>query len=151
MIIDPENNNNNQGNSPEPEEFVDSSFMVSLKGNDKSQVIPKDENGQILSGFGELNRSLDKDKPLKTWIAASEYMASFQEAGIPATYKKADSRMKYDDSKAFSHVYKGEFFTLIQLLIVALIGVIAFVVLILLILNLAGVKVGGKRKKQGDK
>lgn len=124
---------------------------LSLKGNDKSQVIPKDENGQILSGFGELNRSLDKDKPLKTWIAASEYMASFQEAGIPATYKKADSRMKYDDSKAFSHVYKGEFFTLIQLLIVALIGVIAFVVLVLLILNLAGVKVGGKRKKQGDK
>ncbi len=60
MIIDPENNNNNQGNSPEPEEFVDSSFMVSLKGNDKSSVSDKiKENENSDNGFSDGDDEFD--------------------------------------------------------------------------------------------
>ena len=113
----------------------------------KTPIILKDENGKELTDLSELSRGMYKDKPLKSWIAMSEFMTSFQEAGIPATYKEADGRMVYDDSKAFSHVYKGQFFVLVQLLIVALIGVAALVVLILLVLNLAGVNLRKKHKK----
>ena len=58
--------------------------------------------------------------------------------------------MVYDDSKAFSHVYKGEYGTLVMLLIVALIGIIAFVVLVLLVLNLAGVNLKKDKKRKSD-
>jgi len=118
-----------------------------VKSDKKLKVMPKDENGKEVTEYAELNRGAYKDKPLKTWVAVSEYMTSFMEAGIPATYKKADKRMIYDDSKAFSHVFKGEFFTLVQLALVALIGVAAFIILVLLILNLAGVKISRKGRK----
>ena len=121
--------------------------MLSLGDKVKVNVVPKDENGIELTDFGELNRSMYKGKPLKSWIAMSEYLTTFQEAGIPATYKKADGRMVYDDSKAFSHVYKGQFFVLVQLLMVALIGIVALIVLVLLILNLAGVNIRKKHTK----
>lgn len=111
-------------------------------------VIPKDENGKETSDFPEMNRSVDKEKQLKTWIAVSEYLDSFNDAGIPATYKKPDGRMVYDDSKAFSHVYKGELFTLVGMLVVALIGIAAAVVLVLLVLDLMNVKVGRKGAKK---
>ena len=91
-----------------------------------------------------MSRSVIKGKPLKTWVAVAEYMKSFNEAGIPATYRKADGRMEYDDSKSFSHVYKGEMFTLLTMLVVALIGVAAAVVLVLLVLDLLNIKVGRK-------
>ena len=120
---------------------------LSLGDKVKVNVVPKDENGQETNDFSELNRSMYKDKPLKSWIAMSEYLTTFQEAGIPATYKKADGRMVYDASREFSHVYKGQFFVLVQLIIVALIGVAALIVLILLVLNLAGVNLKKKNKK----
>ena len=106
----------------------------------------KDENGKATNSFNELMRGDNKDLPLKTWVAMSEYLFSFSEAGIPATYKEPDGRMVYDDSKEFSHVYKGEFFTLIQLALVAAIGIIALVTLILLLLNIAGIKVGKNKE-----
>lgn len=123
---------------------------MGLEKNTDLVIVPKDENGVDSLEFGELNRSSDKEKPLKTWVAAAEYLATFTEAGIPATYKEADGRMIYDDSKEFSHVYKGEFGTLVTLGGVALIGVIALVVLVLLVLNLLGVNLK-KRKKPAEK
>ena len=111
-------------------------------------IVPKDENGEETTEFGELNRSSDKEKPLKTWIAAADYLSTFTEAGIPATYKEADGRMIYDESTEFSHVYKGEYGTLVMLGIVALIGVIAFIVLVLLVLNLMGVNLKKKKKPE---
>ncbi len=111
-------------------------------------VMPKDESGEETFEFTELNRSSDKDKPLKTWIAAAEYLMTFTEAGIPATYKEPDGRMIYDDSKEFSHVYKGEGNTLIMLGVVTLIGLISLVVLILLVLNIAGVHLASKKKEK---
>lgn len=110
-------------------------------------VIPKDENGDESLEFSKLTRAADKEKALKTWIAAAEYLATFTEAGIPATYKEPDGRMVYDDSKAFSHVYKGQIGTLAMLAVVALIGIMAAFVLVLLILNLAGVSIRRKKKK----
>lgn len=126
----------------------DTAMMIAdLRGiHDKSlNVVPKDENGKKTNSFNELMRGEYKELPLKTWVAMAEYLFTFSEAGIPATYKEPDGRMVYDDSKEFSHVYKGEFFTLLQLVFVALVGIVALVLLILLILNLAGVKIGKKK------
>ena len=123
---------------------------MGLEAGSDLVVIPKDENGVQTLQFSEMNRSSDKEKPLKTWVAAAEYLSTFTEAGIPATYKEPDGRMDYDESKAFSHVYKGEFGTLVMLGIVALIGIIAAIVLVLLVLNLAGVNLK-KAKKPGNK
>ena len=122
-------------------------MIADLRGiHDKSlNVVPKDENGKETNSFDELMRGEYKELPLKTWVAMAEYLFTFSEAGIPATYKEPDGRMVYDDSKEFSHVYKGEFFTLLQLFFVALVGIVALVLLILLILNLAGVKIGKKK------
>lgn len=115
--------------------------------NEDVKVLPKDENGKVTETFTELTRSIDKDKPLKSWVALSLYSTTFSESGINATYKEPDGRMVYDDSKEFSHVYKGQFFTLAQLGFVALVGIVALVVLILLIMNLLGVNVkSGKNK-----
>lgn len=123
---------------------------IGLEEHPELCVVPKDENGEETLEFGELTRSEDKEKPLRTWIAAGEYLSTFTEAGIPATYKEADGRMEYDESKAFSHVYKGEESTLVMLAVVALIGIVATVVLILLVLNLAGVqfKKGKKHRRK---
>ena len=123
---------------------------LGLEENTDLIVMPKDENGKETLDFSELNRASDKKKPLKAWVAAAVYLSTFTEAGIPATYKEADGRMVYDDSKAFSHVYKGEYGTLVMLLIVALIGIIAFVVLVLLVLNLAGVNLKKDKKRKSD-
>ena len=121
---------------------------LGMEENMELSVMPKDEKGNETLDFSELNRSMDKDKPLKTWIAAAVYLSTFTEAGIPATYKKADGRMVYDDSKAFSHVYKGEYGTLVMLGGVALIGIAAFIVLVLLVMNLAGVNLKKDKNKQ---
>ena len=59
MIIDPENQNNNTGNgSPNPDEFVDSSFMVSFKANESASVsdkIKESENPQSNPMFDEFD------------------------------------------------------------------------------------------------
>lgn len=121
-----------------------------LKGtaDESLAVVPKNENGEDTVEFTELLRGDDKEKPLKTWIAVSEIMTSFSEAGIPAVYKKPDGRMVYDESTSFSHVFKGEGFTLVTSALVALIGIIAAVVLVLLVLNLLNVKIGRKSVKK---
>ena len=118
--------------------------------NEDLRIKVRGEKGKALDGFSELKRNANKEMSLKTWVAVSEYVSTFNEAGISASYRKPDGRMVYDDSKAFSHVYKGELFTLLTMLLVALIGVAAFVLLILLILNLAGVKRIRKPKPEKD-
>lgn len=58
MIIDPENQNNNNNMNPDPNEFVDSSFMVSFKANENSSVsdkIKESENSSNNSGFDEFD------------------------------------------------------------------------------------------------
>ena len=51
MIIDPENQNNqNDGVGPEPDEFVDSSFMVSFKNNGDSSVSDAIRESENTSG-----------------------------------------------------------------------------------------------------
>ena len=128
--------------------------------NEDLRIKVLDENGKRLSLAQELVRFTEdagsgnadqKQKyPLKAWAAASSYLSTFKEAGIPASYRKPDGRMVYDDSKALSHVYKGEGFTLLTMLGVALIGVAAAIVLVLLILNLAGVKTIRKKPKKTE-
>ena len=117
-------------------------------GNRELHVTIKDENGKAITKLNELARSADKDKPLKTWVAMAEYLSSFNEAGIPATYKSPDGRMVYDDSKSFSHVFKGETITLVSSAVVALIGIAALIVLVLLVLNLLNIKVDLKSSKK---
>ncbi len=123
---------------------------IGVEDGTDAAVIPKNEKGDDTIEFGELTRSSDKEKPLKTWVAAAVYLSTFTEAGIPATYKEPDGRMEYDDSREFSHVYKGEYQTLAILAAVALVGLIALVVLVLLVLNLAGVHLRKIRSSGGE-
>ena len=116
--------------------------------DDSLSVMPKNENGDDTIEFTELLRGDDKEKPLKTWVAMSELMTTFSEAGIPATYREPDGRMVYDESTSFSHVFKGEGATLVSSAIVALIGIIAAIVLVLLVLNLLNINI---RKKPAKK
>lgn len=58
MIVDPENQNNNNNMNPDPNEFVDSSFMVSFKANENSSVsdkIKESENSSNSSGFDDFD------------------------------------------------------------------------------------------------
>ena len=125
--------------------------------NEDLRIKVVDEKGAPLGKFSELTRFSDTkstkkvDEPLKAWAAVSSYMITFKESGIPASYRRPDGRMEYDDSKALSHVYKGELFTLLMMFLVALIGIAAFIVLVLLILNLAGVKTIGRKRGAANK
>ena len=116
--------------------------------DDSLSVMPKNENGDDTIEFTELLRGDDKEKPLKTWVAMSELMTTFSEAGIPATYREPDGRMVYDESTSFSHVFKGEGATLVSSAIVALIGIIAAIVLVLLVLNLLNINIRKKPVKK---
>lgn len=58
MIVDPENQNNNNNMNPDPNEFVDSSFMVSFKANENSSVsdkIKESENSSDSNGFDDFD------------------------------------------------------------------------------------------------
>lgn len=125
--------------------------VMALKDSEtgKAAVRFVDEKGKESDILTELERKLvhggktggpAKATAMKSWAALADFMFTFNEAGISAAYRESDGRMVYDESKAFSHVYKGEYWTLLMMLFVALIGIAALVILVLLILNIAGVK-----------
>ncbi|MGN0708960.1 MAG: 5'-nucleotidase C-terminal domain-containing protein, partial [Anaerovoracaceae bacterium] len=96
------------------------------------KVIPKDRQGVETSSYTEVP-AVSTMKSIKCWQAMASYFKSFPSTGVPAVYKKADSRFTYSTDGSLMTLLRGQAGSLIVFLIVILIGILALITLIWLI------------------